>query len=98
MSGNSRAADSCEPNVTAEMVDGEAELLVLAICSIWNTMFNQVVDSSRQIKNAWKAAGLLTQQALNMHSYYLKHDTTYVTVKISMTSEGKIMAMNDESS
>lgn len=61
-------------------------------------MFNQVVDSSGQIKNASKAAELLTQQALNLHSYYLKHDITYVTVKILMISESKIMVLNDESS
>lgn len=66
----------------ADTVDDEAELFEWASRSIWNVMFNQqVVDSIRHIKNAQKNVELLTHQALNMPTYNLEHDISYVTVR-----------------
>ncbi|KAJ7948678.1 Protein phosphatase 2C family protein [Quillaja saponaria] len=60
---------SSEPDVTVEMIDDDAEFVILASDGLWKVMSNQeAVDSIRQIKDARSAARHLTEEALNRKS------------------------------
>ncbi|KAB2044017.1 hypothetical protein ERO13_D01G048400v2 [Gossypium hirsutum] len=60
---------SSEPDVTVEIIDDDTELLILASDGLWKVMTNQeAVDAIRNVKDAWSAAKLLTDEAVKRNS------------------------------
>ncbi|KAB2095757.1 hypothetical protein F383_09869 [Gossypium arboreum] len=60
---------SSEPDVTVEIIDDDTELLILASDGLWKVMTNQeAVDAIRNVKDAWSAAKLLTDEAVMRNS------------------------------
>ncbi|KAL6270912.1 hypothetical protein ACE6H2_027823 [Prunus campanulata] len=64
------------------MIDDDIEFLVLANHGTWMVMSNQqVVDSIRKVKNAYKAAKHLTEHAFNVGTYYRYFDISCLVVR-----------------
>ncbi|KAL2331405.1 hypothetical protein Fmac_018986 [Flemingia macrophylla] len=70
---------SSEPFVTLEVIDDDAELVILASDGLWKVMSNQeAVDCIRNIKDARSSAKRLTEEAVNRKS---KDDISCIVVK-----------------
>ncbi|KAJ1442400.1 PPM-type phosphatase domain [Sesbania bispinosa] len=60
---------SSEPYVTVEIIDDDAEFVILASDGLWKVMSNQeAVDAIRNIKDTRSAAKYLTEEARNRKS------------------------------
>ncbi|KAK4255829.1 hypothetical protein QN277_008774 [Acacia crassicarpa] len=60
---------SSEPDVTEEIIDEDAEFVILASDGLWKVMTNQeAVDTIKNVKDARSAAKLLTEEALQRKS------------------------------
>lgn len=71
---------SSEPDVTVEMIDDDAEFIILASDGLWVVMSNQeAVNSIKQIKDAKLAAKHLTDEAVSRNS---KDDISCIVVKL----------------
>ncbi|KAJ4981485.1 hypothetical protein NE237_032322 [Protea cynaroides] len=70
---------SSEPDVAVEMIDDDAEFVILASDGLWKVMSNQeAVDSIKHIKDSQSAAKHLTEKALNKKS---KDDISCIVVR-----------------
>ncbi|KAH8494343.1 hypothetical protein H0E87_020923 [Populus deltoides] len=70
---------SSEPDVAMEMIDDDADCIILASDGLWKVMSNQeAVDTIKNIKDARSAAKRLTEEALNRRS---SDDISCVVVK-----------------
>ncbi|KAH7576966.1 hypothetical protein ACOSP7_002335 [Xanthoceras sorbifolium] len=70
---------SSEPDIAVEMIDDNAEFIILASDGIWKVMSNQAaVDSIKHIKDAHSAAKHLIEEAVSRKS---KDDISCIVVK-----------------
>ncbi|XP_022738255.1 probable protein phosphatase 2C 58 isoform X2 [Durio zibethinus] len=70
---------SSEPDVTVELIDDNAEFIILASDGIWKVMSNQeAVDTIKNIKDAQSAAKLLIEAAISRKS---KDDISCIVVR-----------------
>ncbi|XP_047335002.1 probable protein phosphatase 2C 39 [Impatiens glandulifera] len=70
---------SSEPDIAVEIIDDEAEFIILASDGIWKVMTNQeAVDCIKEMKDAKTGAKQLTQEALNRMS---RDDISCIIVK-----------------
>ncbi|XP_010535081.1 PREDICTED: probable protein phosphatase 2C 39 [Tarenaya hassleriana] len=71
---------SSEPDVSVEMIDDDADFLILASDGLWKVMSNQeAVESIKDIKDAMSAAKHLTEEAVARKS---ADDISVVVVKL----------------
>ncbi|XP_057457476.1 probable protein phosphatase 2C 39 [Lotus japonicus] len=71
---------SSEPHVTVELIDDDAEFIILASDGLWKVMSNQeAVDAIRNVKDARSAAKNLTEEALKRNS---SDDISCVVVRL----------------
>nr|AFK37763.1 unknown [Lotus japonicus]AFK38897.1 unknown [Lotus japonicus] len=70
---------SSDPDVTTELINDDAEFVILASDGLWKVMSNQeAVDSIKDIKDARLSAKRLTEEAVNRKS---KDDISCIVVK-----------------
>ncbi|XWS68677.1 hypothetical protein CRYUN_Cryun04dG0111400 [Craigia yunnanensis] len=70
---------SSDPDVTVEVIDDDAEFIILASDGIWKVMSNQeAVDTIKNIKDAQSAAKLLIDAAISKKS---KDDISCIVVR-----------------
>ncbi|RDY05382.1 putative protein phosphatase 2C 39, partial [Mucuna pruriens] len=71
---------SSDPYVTLEVIDDDAELVILASDGLWKVMSNQeAIDCIRNIKDARSSAKRLTEEAVNRKS---KDDISCIPEKV----------------